>query len=71
VQIDPIKPTFKAPGTNILVLKYDKPLSTFAFKYNLRRYTVKLRNLLDAYGEYPRKYRLLAGAYTCPLLSST
>jgi len=40
VQVDPIKPTLKAPVTKRLKLHYDKPLSTFAFKFNLRRYSV-------------------------------
>ena len=39
MQVDPIKLTLKALGTNLLTLKYDEPLSTFAFKFNLRRYT--------------------------------
>jgi hypothetical protein len=38
VQVDPVKFTLKAPGTNPSTLKYDGPLSTFAFKFNLRRY---------------------------------
>jgi hypothetical protein len=38
VQVDPIKPTLKAPGTKRLKLDYDEPLSEFAFKFNLRRY---------------------------------
>jgi hypothetical protein len=38
-QVDPIKPTLKAPGTKRLKLKYDEPLSKFAFKFNLRRYS--------------------------------
>jgi len=38
VQLDPIKPTLKAPGMRPLKLTYDKPLSNFAFKFNLRRY---------------------------------
>ena len=41
VQVDPIKPTLKAPGTNRLTLKCDEPVSTFAFKLNLRRYTLE------------------------------
>ena len=40
MQVDPIKPTLKAPGIECLKLQYDKPLSKFAFKFNLRRYTV-------------------------------
>ena len=43
VQIDPIKPTLKVPGTERLKLKYDKPLSSllqvFASNFKLRRYT--------------------------------
>jgi len=42
VHVDPIKPTLKAPGTNLLKLDYDEPLSNFAFKLKLRRYTMKL-----------------------------
>ena len=38
VQLDPIKPTFKAPEIKSLKLEYDRPLSQFAFKFNLRRY---------------------------------
>jgi hypothetical protein len=30
----------KAPGTKHLKLKYDEPLSTFAFKFKLRRFTL-------------------------------
>jgi hypothetical protein len=39
VQVDPMKPMLKPPGTNLLKLKYDKPLSNIAFKFNWRRYT--------------------------------
>jgi hypothetical protein len=39
VQLDPIKPTLKAPGIKLLKLKYDKQLSNVAFKFNLRRCT--------------------------------
>ena len=38
MQVDPIKPTLEAPEINLLTLKYDDPLSTFAFKINLRLY---------------------------------
>jgi hypothetical protein len=37
VQIDPVKPTLKPPGTRRLKLKGDGLLSSFAFKFNLRR----------------------------------
>jgi len=42
VQVDPIKPTLKAPGTQQLKLKYDEPLSNFAFNFKLHRYTTGL-----------------------------
>ena len=38
-QVDPIKPTLKPPGSNLLTPKYEEPLSSFAVKFNLRRYT--------------------------------
>jgi hypothetical protein len=38
VQIDPINPTLKAPGTKRSKLKYHKLPSSFAFNFNLRRY---------------------------------
>ena len=40
VQVDPMKPTFKAPGSNRLKLNYDQLLSNFAFSFNLRRYSM-------------------------------
>jgi hypothetical protein len=43
VQIDPIKRTLKAPGTERLKLTYDKVLSSFAFEFNMRRYTTASR----------------------------
>ena len=38
MQVDPVKPTLKAPGTKGLKLKYGKPLTNFGFKFNLRRH---------------------------------
>ena len=40
VQVDPIKSTLTAPGTQRLKEKHDEPLSSLAFKFNLRRYNV-------------------------------
>jgi len=40
VQVNPIKPTSKPPGTKRLKLKYDKVPSSFAYKFNSRHYTV-------------------------------
>ena len=43
VQVDPIKPTLKAPGNKRWKLNCDLLLSTSAFDFNLRRYiSVKL-----------------------------
>jgi len=42
VQVDPIRPKLKAPGTKRLKLKYDKLLSRFAFKFKLRHYTMTM-----------------------------
>ena len=39
VQVDPMKPKLKPPGTERLKLKCDTVLSSFAFKFDLRRYT--------------------------------
>jgi hypothetical protein len=39
VQVDPVKPTSKSPGTNRLKLTYDKLVSDFAFIFRLRRYS--------------------------------
>jgi hypothetical protein len=41
VQVDPIKPTLKAPGTQRLTLKCNELLSNFAFKCKLRRYMME------------------------------
>ena len=38
MQVDPIKPVLKPPKTKRLKVKVDEPLSSFAFKFNLRRY---------------------------------
>ena len=40
MQVDPIKPTLKAPGSKRLKLKYDELLSSFGFNFNLRHYTL-------------------------------
>jgi hypothetical protein len=39
VQVRPIKPMLKLPGTTRLKLGYEEPPSDSAFKFNLRRYT--------------------------------
>jgi len=39
VQVVPIQPQSKPPGTKGLKLKFDDLLYNFAFKFNLHRYT--------------------------------
>ena len=42
VQVDPMQPKLKPPGTKSLKLKYDALLSNFCFKFISRRYIVVL-----------------------------
>ena len=39
MQVDPSKPTLKAPVYEHVKLQYHKLLSNFAFKFNMRRYS--------------------------------
>jgi len=39
-----MNPKMKPPGTKRLKLEYDGPPSNFAFKFNLRRYNVVVRD---------------------------
>ena len=48
MQVDPIKPVLKLPTTQSLKLNYDGLVSSFALKFNLRRYTL----VSDMPGEY-------------------
>jgi len=57
VQVDLIKLSLKPPGTEHLKLKGDDPLSNFAFKFNLRRYTSGKYRV-----ELARKHKLQAEA---------
>jgi len=50
VQVDPIKPKLKLPRTKRLKLQCDEPLSKFAFKFNLRRYTMARAACLNGCG---------------------
>ena len=45
MQVDPSKPTLKAPGTKHLKLKCDELLSSFALKIKLRRYIKEINEL--------------------------
>jgi hypothetical protein len=67
VQVDPIKPTLKAPGTKHLKAKCEELLSNFGYKLNLRRYTVAcVRIAADV-----QVAATTVGADTRPTLSST
>ena len=44
VQVDPIKPTLKPPGTRRLKLKCHKLLSNVAFNFSMRRYILAVRD---------------------------
>ena len=68
MQVDPIKPTLKAPGIKLLKLEYDKPLSSFGFKIILRRYVkgVPLSITILAKDQLGNPK---AGAYTCSQLN--
>jgi hypothetical protein len=35
-----MRPVLKPPGSMLLKLRFSRPLSDFAFKFNLRRYTM-------------------------------
>ena len=67
MQLDPIKPKLKPPGTRRLTLKCDILLSNYTFKSNLRCYNkgVELIEVPSSDGEPA------AGACTRSLLSST
>ena len=46
--VDPNTPMLKAPGTTRLKLKYYEMLTSFAFNFNLRRYTKSAAALGEA-----------------------
>ena len=39
VQVEPMRHVLESPGSLLLKLNYNGPLSSFAFKFNLRSYT--------------------------------
>ena len=53
MQVDPIKSTLKPPGTKHLKLICYIVLSSFAFKFNLRRYTEVFHLTLQVRGTGP------------------
>jgi hypothetical protein len=59
-----MKPVLNAPGTKRSILKYDDVLPSFAFSFNLRRFSMAvLLSSLFCYNQ--------TGAYTRSLFSST
>jgi len=68
VQVDPVKPTLKAPGTKRLKLKYDELLSNFVLKFSLRRY---MKSAGFEVTEEADLVKSAAGAYTRRPVSST
>jgi len=70
MQVDPIKPTMKAPGDKRLKQKNKRQVSNFAFKFNLRRYTLAFSAAWH-FKEIPAGLGVAAGAYTRTLFSST
>jgi len=76
VQVEPIKPKLKPPGTKRLRLKCDILLSTFALKFKLRRYNEGAEAGAGAgagavAGAQTRKRKSAAEVYTRPLFGST
>ena len=48
MQVNPIKPMLKAPGTKRLTLTHGELLSSFALKFNLRHYVTALPDPVTA-----------------------
>jgi hypothetical protein len=58
VQVDPIKPMLKAPGTKRLKRNCHQPPSNFAFKFNRCRSTEELRNAVHEVASVVGRCRL-------------
>ena len=48
MHVQPMNHVLKAPGSMLLTLRYDGPLSKFAFKFNLCHYTEAVTNIVFA-----------------------
>ena len=68
VQVDPMKPKLKPPGTKRLKLEYDGLLSNIGFKFSLRRYNEQWKHDPLIMNKW---LGLQAGAYSRPLFGST
>ena len=62
MQADPLKPKLKLPGTKRLKRKCEGPLSNFALKFKLRRYTTVRTDMEAALNHLVPE----AGAYIGP-----
>ena len=81
VQVEPIKPMLTALGTKRLKLKFGELLSSFAFKFNLRCYTMEQHRddeqhrgmffIVPGVAELIVLGYSQAGAYNRPLSGST
>ena len=73
MQVDPFKPTLKAPGIKHLKLNCDILLSNFALNFNLRCYSSEAEDERERATEAAQValQKSQAGAYTRPLFSST
>ena len=71
MQVDPIKPKSKPPGTGRLQLKRDILLSTSAFNFKLRRYIQEAEAVEQLPDAAAADADAEVGAYTRPLFSST
>jgi len=65
-----MKPVLKATGTLLFTLRYDDPLSSFGFKFNLRRYN-KASITLDRIGTYGVSAQLGVVTLCLPLNATT
>ena len=54
MQVAPIKPMLKSPGTKRLKLLHDEPPSDFALKFNLRRYMKAFPEAVIVIEEYDK-----------------
>ena len=61
MQIDPVRPVLKAPGTKRLKLKYNETSLNFAFKFDLRRF-VKANMTAALASEHGAVASLVGGA---------
>jgi hypothetical protein len=78
VQVEPIKPTLKAPGTERLKLRCNVLLSNFPLNFKLRRYNWDdLELFFEPHAAASMAFGHMggegmgAGAYTRPLFGST